>query len=140
MKLVKEISIKAPADKIYHAYANIQGWKDVLNDVMNVNVYYDDGYHQEFDMTVQRENKQETVHSIRFCYPHTAIEIFQTTPPPHFTRMSGSWKFISNNKDTLVQATREFDIRPNAQFDVAILEKFLIHNLSSFKNWIEKSA
>jgi ribosome-associated toxin RatA of RatAB toxin-antitoxin module len=140
MQILKETVIKAPVKKVYAAYADIQGWKQVLPDVIGVQVYYDDGLHQEFDMTVQRGDHQETVHSIRFCYPLSSIEIFQTQPPPLFKSMSGVWKFIPRDDDVLVQATRKFEIKNDAKFDVSILENFLEKNLSSFKEWVERCA
>lgn len=140
MQIIKEIVIDAPVEQVYGTYVDIQGWKKVLNDVVDVHVNYDDGIHQEFDMTVQRGNTQETVHSVRFCYPCHAIEIFQTKPPPLFKSMSGVWKFIPQNKGVLIQATREFEIKKDMNFDSSILEKFLEHNLSSFKKWIENCA
>ncbi|MCI0382491.1 MAG: hypothetical protein L0207_05530 [Chlamydiae bacterium] len=140
MKIVKEILIRASIEKVYSAYVDIRGWKKVLDDVVDVHVDYDDGIHQEFNMTVQRGTSQETVHSVRFCYPYYAIEMFQTKPPPLFKSMSGVWKFIPQKNDVLVEATREFEIKKDINVDSSILEKFLEKNLSSFKKWIENCA
>ncbi len=140
MQITKELLIDSSLEKVYGAYADISSWKKVLSEVVDVNINYDDGIHQEFDMTVQRGDAQETVHSIRFCYPCSAIEIFQTTPPPLFKSMSGVWKFITQSKGVLVQATRNFEIKEGVYFDASILEKFLEHNLTSFKKWIEACA
>jgi ribosome-associated toxin RatA of RatAB toxin-antitoxin module len=140
MRIIKEMMIEASIETVYGTYADIQGWKKVLDDVLDVQIHYDDSLHQEFDMTVQRGDHQETVHSVRFCYPCSAIEIFQTKPPPSFKSMSGVWKFISKDTGVLVQAIREFEIKKDVNFDHSILEKFLERNLSSFKKWIESCA
>ncbi len=138
MEIVKEVLIQAPLKAVYDAYAFIQGWKEVLGDVVGIHVYYDDGKHQEFDMTVQRGNTQETVHAIRFCYPRSSIEMFQTQPPPLFKSMSGVWKFVPQGQGVLVQAMRKFELKSEGNFDILILEQFLEKNLTSFKKWIEK--
>lgn len=140
MKIKKEVIINAPIESVYGAYADILGWKKVLSDVVDVKIDYDDGIHQEFDMTVVRGSLHETVHSVRFCYPYKAIEIFQTKPPPLFVSMSGVWKFAPLNHGVLVVATREFEIKEGMSFESAVLEQFLERNLSSFKEWIENCA
>ncbi len=140
MKVMKQIEICAPREVVYGVYADIRRWKDVLTDVRAISIFYDDGRHQEFDMTVKRGDKDETVHSVRFCYPCHSIEIFQTKPPPLLSKMSGIWTFSSEGEMTSVQAIREFEIKQGYGFDITLLEKFLEHNLKSFKNWIEKSA
>ncbi len=140
MQISKELLIAAPVEKVYEAYVNILGWKKVLDDVVDIHIQYDDGIHQEFDMTVQRGGNQETVHSVRFCYPCYAIEIFQTKPPPLFKSMSGVWKFFPQGNSVLVRATRAFEIKKDVIFDSKILENFLEKNLSSFKKWIEICA
>ena len=137
---MKEIIIEAPLNSVYEAYADIKGWRRVMGDILSVDVKYDDGMHQEFDMTVQRGSGQETVHSVRFCYPCQAIEMFQTQPPPLFDSMSGVWNFIPCSGGILVQATRKFKIKKDVNFDGSILESFLEKNLSSFKAWIENCA
>lgn len=140
MQLVKEITIDASLEEVYRAYADIRCWGNVLSDVVDVHIYYDDTLHQEFDMTVQRDDHQEKVHSIRFCYPCFAIEIFQTQPPPLFKSMSGVWTFTPEGKSTAVRATRRFELKDDARFDATILEGFLEKNLTSFKTWIERNS
>ncbi len=137
MKITREILIQASIQQVYGAYADIEGWKEVLDDVVDVQINYDDGIHQEFEMTVQRNNGHETVHSLRFCYPFSAIEIFQTKPPPLFETMYGVWQFTLKDNHVLVRASREFEIKKDYIFDSHILEKFLEKNLYLFKKWIE---
>jgi len=140
MKISREIHIKAPVEKVYTTYADILKWKSVMDDVLDINIFYNDSRHQEFDMTVKRGERTETVHSIRFCYPHSSIEIFQTKPPPLFKSMTGVWKFEKVNDGTLVSATRIFAIKDGMDFDPEILGVFLQKNIESFKNWIETNA
>ncbi len=140
MKIVKQLTVNAPVGVVYGFYADIRKWKEVMDDVVGVSVFYDDGFHQEFDMTVQRGSGQETVRSVRFCYPCSSIEIFQTKPSPLFTSMSGVWRFLEENGATLIEATRQFEVKEEASFNMAVLEKFLQHNLDSFKKRIEASC
>lgn len=140
MKIQRELFINAPVGVVYSTYADIMKWKDVMDDVVDVTLFYDDSRHQEFDMTVQRPTGQETVHSVRFCYPDASIEMFQTKPPPYFKSMSGVWTFKAENNGTLVQASRIFELKEDANFNSSMLEKFLDKNLASFKQWIESRA
>jgi ribosome-associated toxin RatA of RatAB toxin-antitoxin module len=140
MKIVREILINSPLEHVYNAYADIEKWRNILDDVVSIQIFYDDGIHQEFDMTVQRGDNHETVHSIRFCFPNQKIEIFQTSPPPNFKFMSGVWKFVSENNNTLVRATRNFEVYNKTSFDCSLLEKFLEKNLLSFKRRLENDA
>lgn len=140
MNLIREVTISASPKKVYSAYADILLWQEVLDDIIDITVSYDDSLHQEFEMTVLRGNHQETVRSIRFCRPEHSIEMFQTQPPPLFKSMSGVWKFSQHDEGTLVQAVRFFEVKPDQKFDPAVLATFLEKNLSSFKRWIEKSC
>lgn len=140
MKVTKETIVKAPVKEVYAAYADLNVWKAVMEDVIEIKSYYDDSFHQEFDMTVSRDTGMETVHSIRFCFPYHSIEIFQTTPPPKFKSMSGIWSFTSCSEGTLLSAERCFEIKEGCLFDPKNLEAFLEKNLDSFKLWVEENA
>ena len=140
MKIVKQITVNTPIETVYDWYADVRKWKDVMDDVLHVAISYDDGRHQEFDMTVQRGSEQETVHSIRFCYPYSSIEIFQTKPPPLFSSMSGKWTFRAENEATVVEAMRQFEVQKDVLFEPAVLEGFLERNLCAFKKKIESSC
>ncbi|WP_316355594.1 SRPBCC family protein [Candidatus Neptunichlamydia sp. REUL1] len=140
MKVAKEIIVEASPKDVYLAYSNLEAWKDVMQDVVAIKSYYDDSFHQEFDMTVSREGGEETVHSIRFCFPYHSVEIFQTRPPPKFKSMSGIWTFKPCSEGTLLTGERHFEIKERCEFNLEDLEMFLEKNLSSFKNWIEANA
>lgn len=140
MKVVKKIVVVASPKDVYMAYSNLEVWKEVMKDVIELKPYYDDSFHQEFDMTVSRDHGEETVHSIRFCFPYHSIEIFQTHPPPKFNSMSGVWTFEPCSEGTMLTAERQFEVKEGCQFNTADLEVFLETNLSSFKKWIESNA
>lgn len=139
MKSVKEhLFINASPKKVYLAYADINVWEKAIDNVVGVKSYYNDSIHQEFDMTVEKDGKRETVHSIRFCFPCHSIEIFQTTPPPSLRYMSGVWRFENHNGGTLLIAERLFEPKKGVTFDEKILRSFLKNNLKSFKVWVER--
>ncbi|WP_180235970.1 SRPBCC family protein [Bacillus wiedmannii] len=112
--ITREILIDAPIKEVYDAYADPENWKYVLSDVLDVNTIYDDGRNQEFNMTVERNFKPETVRSIRYCTPYKKIELFQPVPPPQVETMSGTWEFIDVENQTKVVASRQFDLKENS--------------------------
>ncbi len=138
--IVEAIAIQSSLSNVFKAYADITKWKDILSDVLDVQIVYDDGLHQEFTMIVQRPNGSETVKAIRFCHPNNKIEMFQTTPPPGFKFMQGVWTFRKQEKQVLVEAHRlfEFENLPAGVNGEELLRGFLKKNLNSFKNYLEK--
>ena len=140
MKISKERIIQAPSDQVYAAYADIALWKEVLDDVVDVKVKYDDGIHQEFAMTVTRNGQEETVHGIRFCFPKHSVELFQTTPPPLFKKMSGTWTFQTEGEATRVVAERNVEPVDEEKFDPSILGSFLEKNLEAFARYCEQQV
>jgi len=138
MQVDKKITISAPLDTVYATYADIQKWRDVLDDVLNIELLYKDPLHEEFLMTVERNGKPETVRSIRYTHRNEKIEIFQPSPPPNFRKMSGQWIFKPLGKGTHVTAQRDFEVKGSDEAKIAqILSGFLERNLLKFKAFLE---
>ena len=142
--IVETVFIHRDVPTVYSAFFNLEYWKQALLDVLNVNVLYDDGIHQEFLMTVERPNGAETVRGIRFCTPNKRIELFQPLPPPMFSRMVGVWTFQEVNGGTEVKAERWFRLKDNSNNNSAEdtagekLRVYLKKNLGLFKDKLEK--
>lgn len=135
--------INRTIDNVYKAFADLEGWKSVLPDVLDVRVLYDDGAHQEFLMTVERPGGPETVRGVRFCKEPYKIAMFQPTPPPGFRRMVGVWTFAEDDaRRTRVTATRWFDLAPGRdEAHVAgKLRGYLRTNLELFRKSLEEGA
>lgn len=134
--------VRAPLADVYHAFYDINCWKDVLSDVVNVNVLYQDGRHQLFEMTVARPAGHETVRGIRFCSLNESLTLCQTVPPPGFSKMQGMWTFHSAEEGTRVVAQREIALVPGATLSLddasQKLHRHLTANLEAFKCWLER--
>jgi len=149
VKSVQEsILVNCSVEDIYALYADILEWKNVLSDVLDIKVIYDDGKNQEFLMTVDRPTGAETVRSVRFCTLNERIEMFQPVPPPLLKFMRGVWFFEKMPTGTLLTATRAFELKDDVFPDLSRAEAeekfasklrgFLLNNLNSFKAEVEK--
>lgn len=145
VNITETVTVKTPVAKVYEAFADLRRWKEILPDVVEVDVLYFDGYHQEFTMTVERHGGTETVRGIRYCRPHAELEMVQTTPPPGLSRMCGKWAFHEVDGTTTVTATRAFRLAANEagsadqhQFGEQ-LAATLRTNLSLFKDALEST-
>jgi hypothetical protein len=113
MEISETITIAAPIDRAYDAFADLDRWPAILPDTVGVDVTYFDGYNQEFSMTVERPGGLETVRGFRYCRAPYELELVQTTPPPVMRRMSGVWRFAETGDGaTEVTATRRFTLKP----------------------------
>jgi len=141
MFIKEAISIKADLEKTYMAFYDFAVWEKVLDDIEKVNIFYDDGIHQEFSMTVKRPLGLETVKGFRFCLPCSSISLCQTLPPPGFKKMIGEWIFQYKEGVSSVSAVRFFDLLDKSQEQIVSdkLSGFLRRNLSAFKNFLETS-
>ena len=152
MLLAETVMIKAPLEPVYEAFADLERWKDILPDVLDVQVLYFDGYNQEFTMTVERPAGPETVRGIRYCRPYRELELFQPVPPPGLKAMRGTWVFYQDEPElTRVVASRSFILLPDdsrgatqrAEREEQFAEKlrgFLSTNLRLFKQELERNV
>jgi len=108
--ITESIFIQQDISTVFNAFADLSNWQRVLSDVLNVETLYDDAYHQEFLMTVERPKGAETIRGIRFCCPNSRIELFQPEPPPGYKRMTGVWTFDRSEGGTQVTAERWFQL------------------------------
>lgn len=139
--IAETIFVRRNLASVYSAFADLNNWTQVLPDILDVEVLYDDHYHQEFLMRVERPTGIETIRGIRFCSPTERIEIFQPVPPPLFSRMVGVWTFKAVEEGTEVKAERWFHLKDkNASVEVAgeKLRGYLQKNLGLFKESLEK--
>jgi hypothetical protein len=145
--IVESVTIARDVATVYHAFADPYNWKRVLPDVLDVEILYDDGYQQEFLMTVERPTGPEIVRAIRFLKPGEQIELFQPKPPPAFKRMCGVWRFVAVNGSTVVESTRTFELVARGQHPEDArrltteagqkLRAYLRANLETFKRDLE---
>ncbi|MBZ4417202.1 SRPBCC family protein [Myxococcus sp. RHSTA-1-4] len=138
--LEESIRIQGDVRRVYGAFADLAGWKAILPDVLDVQVLYDDGRHQEFLMTVSRPAGPETVRGIRFCEPPHRIALFQPQPPPGFQRMVGVWTFDEEPGATRVKAERWFEPSDPATSREALASRLRGHlkaNLELFRKTLE---
>jgi aromatase len=147
MRVSEVITIDAPIERAYEAFADLDRWPEILPDTVAVDVTYFDGYNQEFSMTVERPGGLETVRGFRYCRAPYEVELVQTTPPPAMTRMSGVWSFAETaDGATEVTATRSLALKDPDQGGPAVGEaEFAGHlgsivrtNLELFKAAVER--
>jgi ribosome-associated toxin RatA of RatAB toxin-antitoxin module len=141
------ITVDAPIEQTYDAFADLNRWPAILPDTVGVNIFYSDGYHQEFSMTVERPGGLETVRGFRWCRAPYELELVQTTPPPLMRRMSGLWRFTeAGDGTTQVTATRRLELKSPEEGGPAggegefagVLGSILQRNLQRFKEAIER--
>lgn len=147
MQIAETITIDAPIERAYDAFADLDRWPTILPDTVAVDVTYFDGYNQEFSMTVERPGGLETVRGVRYCRGPHQLELVQTTPPPAMSRMSGVWNFVPTaDGGTAVTATRRFNLHTPQQGGPPLSEQqfavklgaILRTNLELFKQAIER--
>lgn len=106
----KSIFIQGNINIVFTAFANLSNWQHLLNDVLNVQMLYNDGYHQEFLMTISRSLAAETIRGFCFCSPNSRIEIFHAEPPSGFKSLADIWTFEEFKEGTRVTVERQFQL------------------------------
>lgn len=145
VQVTETVVIARPVDEVYQAFADLARWPVVLPDVVGVEVGYDDGYNQEFTMTVERPAGNETVRGFRYRRAPRELELCQTTPPPGLSRMVGRWTFTEDGAGTTVTAGRGFTLAGGDEATAAerseafavSLGGYLRTNLRLFKEALE---
>ena len=91
--LVEDIVIHAPWSAVYERLHRVAAWPLLLPHVVSIDVIYDDGRYQEFNMTVRSaDDSRLRVRSIRRCGDRD-IRFFQPEPPPYLASHGGGWTF-----------------------------------------------
>lgn len=108
-----ECSAVVPADlRVVSAlFWDASAWQRVWSPMDQIQIQYDDGVHQEFWMTVNRDGVDERVRTIRFRYEETFIRFFTPNPPPMMREHAGSWGFAPHSDGTVVTATRRYAMK-----------------------------
>jgi acyl carrier protein len=89
--LNEDATIAAPLDAVYQALFDAGSWPQKLPHVRNINMLYDDGVYQEFDMEVEGNNGTVMlIRSVRRCQPQH-IRFFQPAPPKFMAHHCGEW-------------------------------------------------
>lgn len=143
MQITESIVVEAPRQTIFDLYRDLTIWPHVLADVAAVEVLYDDGYNQEFTMTVARSGGPETVRGIRYCRSPHELEMCQFTTPPMLKRMSGRWTFEEIDEHrTRLNAERSFETLAQDGEDAfaETLRGHLQANLKSFSREASRVA
>lgn len=113
--------LPAPPQTVAELFWDICAWQAIWDRIEVVDVRYDDGLHQEFSMTVERDGHSEQVRTIRLRPgPDTDIAFFSPAPPPAMTWHRGLWAFrqaTNGPAATEVLARREYALRPGRQED-----------------------
>jgi hypothetical protein len=135
------IHIEASLDDTYDAFARIDHWPRAIPAIQAVESIYDDEQHQEFLMTVERNQSSGTVRVVRFLEPGKWIEFFQPEPLPGLATLRGRWSFDRNDRGTDVEGRISFSLVPDreGQEDAVIVDlmAFLQSNLALFKRYVE---
>jgi polyketide cyclase/dehydrase/lipid transport protein len=143
MIISETVRVAAEPPVVYGAFADLDRWVRILPDVLDVEVFYFDGYNQEFSMTVERPGGPETVRGVRYHRPFRELELVQTTPPPGLSRMCGTWRFSDDGGSTVVTATREFTLAGDRHAALgeegfaSVLRTALRTNLALFRKALE---
>lgn len=77
-----EADVESPAAAVYEVYADVASWPRHFDSVLAAEIVYDDGYNQEFTMTVQKDGRVESVRGVRYLRRPDEIEMCHFTPPP----------------------------------------------------------
>ena len=106
--ITKSIFIQENINIVFTAFANLSNWQRLMDDVLSVQRLYNDGYHQEFLMTINRPLGAETIRGFCFCSPNSRIEIFQAEPLSGFQSITDIWTFEESKEGTRVTVERQF--------------------------------
>lgn len=104
----------ATTTTVSNLFWDITRWNHIWNPVESVTVFYDDGFNQEFVMSVWREKKLEKIRTLRFRPSRDCIHFFSPNPPPMMVQHTGNWIFSPVNKvNSIVTANRWYEMKRN---------------------------
>lgn len=131
--------IRAPLRDIWQLIWEIKSWAHFWEPVQTVDILYDDGIHQDFIMSLDWQNRDVRIRTVRFRDRDGNIQFFSPEPPSPTIIHQGMWKFLANEDDTTVLTTvRSFELPMVAKESI---ENYLqrLENLSEgFQARLEK--
>lgn len=87
------VFIQAELKSVFAAFWNPHLWVKLTPHVKAINMLMESDTSQTFQMTVESNNKQNTVETTRHCEKNNWIRYIQTKPPAIFHHHEGEWKF-----------------------------------------------
>jgi hypothetical protein len=94
-KIVSRKKIFCPYSNLFEFIWDIKKWSSFWSPLKEVQVLYDDGFHQEFNLYVSWEGTIATVRTIRFRDNDGNVSFFSPEPPPPTISHYGKWIFLS---------------------------------------------
>lgn len=148
MLIQQEMTIAASPDVIQKAFWTLSRWQEVWAPMQKITILYQDDFHQEIVMQVNRDGVEECNRTIRFRKAdNREIAFFSPLPPPMMILHRGVWRLQGDNTMTRVTAIREFKLIREDEDDIAYAHRTmqfadnfnrrLLKILQSFKHNIE---
>lgn len=124
------LTMPSPSEAVSTLFWDICRWQQVWQPIEQVEVTYDDGWHQEFVMAVWRDNQREQVRTIRFRDQTANIHFFSPNAPPMMDVHHGTWRFEIVETGCRVTATRDYVLTrlPEEQDNVWIKRRMLFRS------------
>jgi len=102
--------VESDPQKIFASFWDMARLQAFWNPVSHVEVFYDDGDHQEASMSVQRNGQEENIRIIRFRVG-SDIVFFNPVPPPMMRYHRGAWRIAPHPQGgCTVSAEREYEL------------------------------
>jgi hypothetical protein len=110
MLLQVQASIDTSSEEMCNAFWDLKKFHKIWDPITQFDILYDDRFHQECLLQVERNHQREQIRIFRFrC--ENSILFFNTQPPPMMHKHQGAWWIRSLSKSTcLVQAEREYTL------------------------------
>lgn len=142
MIVEQTVTIDQSVEDVYAAFKNPVRWQQVIPDVSDVRVLYDDGRHQEIIMTVEKIGGAESARSFRYCIENKIL-VYQPEPPPMLRQANGEWRIYEKDGMTCVHAIRKMKLKFNLDESAYSafkqnVENHLLRNLNYFQIALEK--
>jgi hypothetical protein len=103
-----EADVEAAPGDVYAVYADIDRWPQLFPGVLAAEITYDDGYNQEFTMTVEKDGRLESVRGVRYLRRPDEIEMCHFTPPPGMSTFRCRRTFTGRAGGARITELREF--------------------------------
>jgi len=109
-KITVRRKINAPLDEVRGALWRIKDWAQFWAPLHKVEIFYDDGVHQDFTMFLEWQAVDTHVRTVRFLDAKGNISFFSPTPPLLMSVHQGVWELSSDQGYTELAAVRYFEL------------------------------